>query len=199
MGSAHAEGCPKAKNYSCELFGWDVSVRVSGVVFDSVDEDTKQELMARVQSTYAWNTRMAVQNVQTSVKAGSIIVNTKLPGNPGWSQEKTDRAITSGVLSEETQVEVAEIVHGIPNIDLASSGTIAVGAISAAREDQPKPTPPPTQRRLTPAPPTPARTLTPTARPTTVVEHVELSGTASRSVIIPLTVAVYVATYLSVV
>merc|ERR1712061_303416 len=113
--SAHAKGCPKARNYGCELFGWDVSVRVSGVVFDSVDEDTKEELMSRVQSTYAWNTRMAVQNVQTSVKAGSIIVNARLPGNPGWSQEKTDRAITSEVLSAETQVELAEIVHGMPS------------------------------------------------------------------------------------
>jgi len=192
--SAHAAGCPKAKNYSCELFGWDVSVRVSGVVFDSVDEDTKAELMARVQSTYAWNTRMAVQNIQTSVKAGSIIVNAKLPGNPGWSQDKTDRAITSGVLSEGTQVEVVEIVEGIPSIDLAASGTIAVGAISAAREDQPTPTP---TRELTPAPPTPARTPVPTARPTTVVEQVELSGTTSRSVIGALAVVVYVATHLS--
>lgn len=139
---------------------------------------------------------MAIQNVQTSVKAGSIIVNAKLPGNPGWSQEKTDRAITSGVLSEETQVEVAEIVQGIPSIASAASGTIDVGAIAAAREDQPTPTP---TRGLTPAPPSPARTPAPTARPTTVVEHVELSGTAGGSAIIPLAVVVYAATYLSVV
>jgi hypothetical protein len=183
-----ASGCPKGRTFSCELFGWDVSLRVRGVDFSAVTPEAKAEFMARAQNTYAWNTRMSMANVKTSVREGSIILDATLPGNPGWSQKKTDMAVESGIKGPGTRLEIIDMVADIPGIILASSSNLLVEEANAGRVDQPTKTP---TKDLTPAPPSPARTPVPTQGPTVVWDN-DVSAAFEGSVLLPLALAVLV-------
>jgi hypothetical protein len=160
------------------------------VNFDNLTEDAKLELMSRAQNTFAWNTRMTPINVKPSVRKGSIILDMKMPGNPGWSQEKTDLQINTGILNGATQFEMVDIVEQIPSIAAATtSGKAAtVEPIVASRVDQPTKAP---TRSLTPAPPSPPKTPAPTRGP----EELPASGAVEKSVFTSIFVAVVIGSH----
>jgi len=132
--AAIAEGCgPKKK--TCELLSWDVNLRVTSVVFAKVDDDTKEEVSTLSQEAMANAGGVDPSKVGIDLSAGSLIITGKVSPPSGWSQRKFDDSVQSNLLSEETRLEMEEMLEETDGLNEASEGDMVFEAIKGERSD----------------------------------------------------------------
>eukprot|EP00746_Dinoflagellata_sp_MGD_P072064 gnl/MRDRNA2_/MRDRNA2_29279_c0_seq1.p1 gnl/MRDRNA2_/MRDRNA2_29279_c0~~gnl/MRDRNA2_/MRDRNA2_29279_c0_seq1.p1 ORF type:complete len:1033 (-),score=151.28 gnl/MRDRNA2_/MRDRNA2_29279_c0_seq1:349-3447(-) len=132
--AAVAEGCgPKKK--TCELLSWDVKLRVTSVVFAKVDEDTKEEVSTLSQQAMATAGGIDASNVGIDLSSGSLIITAKVTPPGGWSQRKFDDSVETNLLSEETRLEMEEMLEETDGLKEASEGDMVFQAIKGERSD----------------------------------------------------------------
>lgn len=132
--AAIAEGCgPKKK--TCELLSWDVKLRVTSVVFAKVDDDTKEEVSVMSQAAFANTGGVDPSNVGIDLSSGSLIITAKVTPPGGWSQRKFDDSVQTNLLSEETRLEMEEMLVETDGLKAASEGDMEFEAIKGERSD----------------------------------------------------------------
>jgi len=131
---AVAENCGPKKR-TCELLKWKVSFRVTSIVFDKVDDDTKDLVCLLSKETLASKAAIPSESVSCSSKAGSLIVETNVSAPGGWSQAKLDDAVNSRMLSEDTRLEMEEMLSEVDGLQEASSGDMVFENAQGSRSD----------------------------------------------------------------
>merc|ERR1712118_578054 len=132
--AAIAEGCgPKKK--TCELLSWDVKLRVTSVGFAKVDDDTKEEVSVLSQEAFANTGGVDPSNVGIDLSSGSLIITAKVTPPGGWSQRKFDDSVQTNLLSEETRLEMEEMLVETDGLKAASEGDMVFEAIKGERSD----------------------------------------------------------------
>jgi hypothetical protein len=112
-----------------------VSFRVTSIVFDAVDDDTKELVCLLAKETLAGKAAIGSENVNCTSKAGSMIVETEVNAPGGWSQKKLDSAVQSRMLSEDTRVEMEEMLSEVDGLQEASDGEMVFEEVQGARSD----------------------------------------------------------------
>merc|ERR1712159_689048 len=75
------------------------------------------------------------ENVNCTSRAGSMIVETEVGAPGGWSQKKLDSAVQSRMLSEDTRVEMEEMLSEADGLQEASDGEMVFEEVQGARSD----------------------------------------------------------------
>merc|ERR1719262_1036271 len=132
--AAVAEGCGP-KKATCELLSWDVKLRVASVVFAKVDDDTKEEVSMMSQQAVASAGGVDSKNVAIDLTEGSLIITAKVTPPGGWSQRKFDDSVQTNLLSEETRLEMEEMLVETDGLKAASEGDMVFQAIKGERSD----------------------------------------------------------------
>merc|ERR1712057_148026 len=132
--AAIAEGCGP-KKATCELLSWDVKLRVTSVVFAKVDNDTKEEVSMLSQQAMANAGGVDPSNVGIDLSSGSLIITAKVTPPGGWSQRKFDDSVQTNLMSEETRLEMEEMLVETDGLKAASEGDMEFEAIKGERSD----------------------------------------------------------------
>merc|ERR1712224_728423 len=78
--------------------------------------------------------RLKMQN-EHEMNAGSLIVETEVSAPGGWSQKKLDSVVQSRMLSEDTRIEMEEMLSEVDGLQEASSGEMTFDKMEGARSD----------------------------------------------------------------
>merc|ERR1719235_2789382 len=73
--------------------------------------------------------------VGIDLSAGSLIITGKVSPPSGWSQRKFDDSVQSNLLSEETRLEMEEMLVETDGLKEASEGDMVFEAIKGERSD----------------------------------------------------------------
>eukprot|EP00746_Dinoflagellata_sp_MGD_P072066 gnl/MRDRNA2_/MRDRNA2_29279_c0_seq3.p1 gnl/MRDRNA2_/MRDRNA2_29279_c0~~gnl/MRDRNA2_/MRDRNA2_29279_c0_seq3.p1 ORF type:complete len:1069 (-),score=202.51 gnl/MRDRNA2_/MRDRNA2_29279_c0_seq3:213-3323(-) len=128
---AVAPGCGP-KKATCELLEWDVKLRVTNITFAKIDPATKDDVSTLAEK---YLSHVGGVEVETSLAAGSLIVNAKIGAPGGWSQQKLDQMVTSSIISEETRMGFIDMLAEVDGLQEASSGDMVFEPIKAKRAD----------------------------------------------------------------
>merc|ERR1712196_263665 len=143
---AIAEGCGP-KKASCELLTWSVKLRVTSIIFDKVDNDTKDIVETLSKETIAAKVGLDTQHVSVTSSAGDasgsirrlredgMTLNAEVSAPGGWSQKKLDSIVESYILSENLRLELQEMMSEIDGLQEASSGEMALEEIEGGRAE----------------------------------------------------------------
>jgi hypothetical protein len=112
-----------------------VSFRVTSIVFDKVDSDTKELVCLLAKETMASRATVPSENINCTSKAGSLIVETEVSAPGGWSQKKLDSAVQRRLLSEDTRVEMEEMFSELDELQEASEGDMVFEDVQGSRSD----------------------------------------------------------------
>merc|ERR1712118_122466 len=114
---------------------WDVKLRVTSVVFAKVDDDTKEEVSVLAQEAFANTGGVDPSNVGIDLSSGSLIITAKVTPPGGWSQRKFDDSVQTNLLSEETRLEMEEMLVETDGLKAASEGDMVFEDIKGERSD----------------------------------------------------------------
>merc|ERR1712224_662729 len=114
---------------------WDVKLRVTSIVFAKVDDDTKEEVSMLSQEAMANAGGVDPSNVGIDLSSGSLIITAKVTPPGGWSQRKFDDSVQTNLLSEETRLEMEEMLVETDGLKEASEGDMVFEAIKGERSD----------------------------------------------------------------
>jgi len=128
---AVAPGCGP-KKATCELLEWDVKLRVTNITFAKIDPATKDDVSTLAEK---YLSHVGGVEVETSLAAGSLIVNAKIGAPGGWSQQKLDHMVTSNIISEDTRKGFIDMLAEVDGLQEASSGDMVFEPIKAKRAD----------------------------------------------------------------
>merc|ERR1711977_213329 len=143
---AIAEGCGP-KKASCELLTWSVKLRVSSIIFDKVDNDTKDTVETLSKETIAAKAGLDAQHVSVTssagaasgstrrLKEGGMTLNAEVSAPGGWSRKKLDSTVESNILSENLRLELQEMMSEMDGLQEASSGEMVLEEIEGGRAE----------------------------------------------------------------
>jgi len=147
---AIAEGCGPKKQ-TCELLEWNVRLVVTTIEFAKVDGDTKELTELLVGEAVATSLGVESKHVTATVSAAEsdapgdgrlrrlagkgMAINAKVSAPGGWSQKKLDSTVESRLLSEDSQLEMEEMLSEVDGLQEASSGEMEFEQIKGEREE----------------------------------------------------------------
>merc|ERR1719335_994707 len=122
-------------------------LRVTSIIFDKVDDDTKDTVETLSKETIAAKAGLDAQHVSVTSSAGDasgstrrlreagMTLNAEVSAPGGWSQKKLDSIVESSILSENLRLELQEMMSEIDGLQEASSGEMALGQIEGGRAE----------------------------------------------------------------
>merc|ERR1711904_159625 len=147
--AAEAEGCGP-KKATCELLAWTLKLRVTSILCAKVSNDTIDVVDALTEEFIAAKVGTDANQIKvTSCAAGDndrarrlteegMVVTAKVSAPGGWSQKKFDSIVESNLISEDANLEMAEMFSELDGLQEASSSDMEFRKIEAVRDEAPE-------------------------------------------------------------
>jgi len=104
-------------------------------VFAKVDDDTKEEVSMLSKQAMANAGGVDPSNVGIDLSSGSLIITAKVTPPGGWSQRKFDDSVQTNLMSEETRLQMEEMLYETDGLKEASEGDMVFEDIKGERSD----------------------------------------------------------------